>query len=73
MRGMVAQMLQVGSGIGTFGDAAGSAVAVHHIVGYAGGPRHHAPIFLEPALFEWLPGATVFDYWPDSLIWRHPL
>jgi len=40
MRGMVAQMLQVGPGIGTFGDAAGSAVLVHHIVGYAGGARY---------------------------------
>jgi len=29
--------------------------------------------FLEPASFEWLPGAAVFDYRSNSLVWRHTL
>src|SRR5436190_22860511 len=62
-----------GGSIWALGDAAGGAVAVQHIVGYAGRARHRAPILLEPALLEWLPGAAVFDHRSDPLIRWHAL
>src|SRR5215471_13576449 len=68
MRGMVAQMLEVGPCIRALGDAAGSAIPVLHIIGYPGGACHCAPVLLKPALLERLSRPRVDDHRPEALI-----
>ena len=66
MPGMLTKILDVGTSVAAFGNAARSAVPVPNIIGDACGTRDLAPSPRESAPFEWFAGLAVNDDRADA-------